>query len=84
MARRIDSLTAGDTVRLQFDGSMGNETYTETMIFVGIKGEGEKRRAIFTDEYQHDAEWEAYRYNGHWAYGTGADRLRLLEVIAGP
>lgn len=25
--------------------------------------------------------WEAYRYQGRWAYGTGADRLRLLEVL---
>lgn len=81
MARRIDSLAIGTKVLLEFTGSMGNSGYTETMIFKGIEGTGDDRRATFADEYDASAEWQAYRYNGYWAYGTSADRLRLLEVI---
>lgn len=81
MARRIDSLAIGTKVLLEFTGSMGNSGYTETMIFKGIEGEGDKRRATFADVYDASNEWQAYRYNGGWAYGTSADRLRLLEVI---
>lgn len=82
MARRIDSLKAGDKVVLEFTGSMGNEGHVETMIFKGITGEGTQRRATFADVYDSTSDWEAYRYNGYWAYGTSADRLRLLEVVA--
>ena len=80
MARRIDSLGVGEKVVLDFTGSMGNTGYRETMIFKGITGEGEKRRATFADQYTED-EWEAYRYNKHWAYGSSADRLRVVEVL---
>lgn len=76
MARRIDSLKAGDKVRLEFCGSrtLGNSAYTDDCIFEGITGSGDDRRAIFGD-------WEAYRYNGGWAYGSSAERLRVLEVL---
>lgn len=76
MARRIDSLKAGDKVRLLFAGSrsLGNDSYEETVIFHGIEGEGEKRRAKFD-------EWEAYRFRGGWAYGSSAEKLSLLEVV---
>lgn len=81
MARRIDSLVTGDKVVLEFTGSMGNSGYTDTVVFKGIEGEGDKRRATFADVYDASSEWQAYRYNGYWAYGSSADRLRLLEVI---
>lgn len=82
MARRIDSLEAGSAVVLEFVGSMGNATYTEKSVFQGIEGTGDKRRARFVDNQTAvPFEWEAYRFNGHWAYGSSADRLRLLEVV---
>jgi hypothetical protein len=78
MARRIDSLKAGDKVRLEFCGSrsLGNDGYTDDCVFEGIIGEGDARRAKFDD-------WEAYRYRGGWAYGSSAEPLRLLEVLEG-
>lgn len=77
MARRIDSLNVGDKVRLEFCGSrsLGNDPYTDDCVFEGIVGEGDARRAVFGD-------WEAYRYNGGWAYGSSAERLRVLEVLS--
>lgn len=76
MARRIDSLNVGDKVLLSFEGSrsLGNDAYTDECIFAGITGEGNDRRASFGD-------WEAYRFRGGWAYGSSAERLRVLEVI---
>lgn len=73
MARRIDSLQPNETVTLQFHGSksLGNEPYLLEATFEGIIGTGEERRAQFD-------EVEAYRYNGHWAYGTSAEKLSLV------
>jgi hypothetical protein len=73
MARRIDSLKQNEKVTLQFHGSktLGNEPYTLEAVFEGITGEGDERRANFD-------EVEAYRYNGHWAYGTSAEKLTLV------
>lgn len=77
MARRIDSLKAGDKVRLEFCGSrsLGNAPYVDDCVFEGITGAGDDRRAIFGD-------WEAYRFRGGWAYGSSAEPLRLLEVLS--
>jgi hypothetical protein len=78
--KRIDSLKPGDVVTLRFVGRWGNSTYEERMEFVGITGAGDDRRATFrTPGYAND-DWDAYRFNGRWCYGTSADPLVLLEV----
>lgn len=74
MARRIDSLKPNETVTLRFNGSksLGNEPFEDSYTFLEIVGSGEDRRAMFTD-------LEAYRYKGHWAYGTSAEKLTVVE-----
>lgn len=76
---RIDQLQAGQEVTLKFHGSksIGNEPYEETHTFLGIVGEKDDRRAVFSDG---STQWEAYRYNGGWAYGSSAERLSLVSV----
>ena len=80
MAKRIDSLTAGETVNLKFHGSksLGNGSHVCEAIFVAINGEGEERRAEFDDADGYSSSWEAYRFNGHWAYGSSAERLSVI------
>lgn len=76
---RIDSLKPGSTVLMDFNGK------DETAIFVGIDGEGDERHAKFMQAFKEgDAlySWDAYRYNGRWAFGTSAEPLRLLSVCA--
>lgn len=82
---RIDSLKPGDTVELAFS-HYGNkdETY-EYAVFLGIKGEGDTRRAEFIQRERGDTSvfnWEAYRFNGRWVYGTSAERLRVQEIVS--
>lgn len=85
---RIDKLASGAFVTLDCAGR-----YEQRALFVGIVGEGDARRARFVSNshgagngnvLREDAtgyyEWEAYRYNGGWAFGTSAERLRVLEV----
>ena len=76
----IDKLEFNTTVLLRFHGSNFNETYEEEHIFRGVSGEGDDRRALFWSATGH-YDWEAYRYRGHWAYGTSADRLSLVAVV---
>lgn len=73
---RIDSLVPGTEVTLDFGH------YTETAKFLSLRGGGVERTASFksTDTDGREYEWEAYRYQGHWVYGTSADRLRLVKV----
>lgn len=80
---RIDTLTPGDTVRLLYAGSatFGNGPHEGEAVFLGISGAGDARRATFRDTTGRQITWEAYRYNGHWAYGSSAEPLRLLEVL---
>lgn len=76
MRRTIDTLTPGEAVRLGFV-----EYGSEPAIFIGIEGEGEERLATFESkdaDNGHTYRWQAYRYCGHWAYGTSADHLRLV------
>ncbi|MFC9432731.1 hypothetical protein [Nocardia sp. NPDC057030] len=78
----IDDLTAGEHVKLMFsaDPATGNRPYSEAAIFQSIDGAGEDRRATF-ESIGADGRpyrWDAYRFEGNWAYGTGADRLGLL------
>jgi hypothetical protein len=80
MALRIDKLTPGTSVVLD----MGYEA--ENSVFLGIEGSGDKREARFlsVDKDGKTYEWRAYRYNGHWAYGTSADYLRLDQIRHNP
>lgn len=87
---RLDTLERGSFVLLDFNGQ-----YEERAMFVGIVGEGDDRHARFVTidtleprprvsgghYYKGYYEWEAYRYNGRWAFGTSAEPLRLLEVL---
>lgn len=79
---RIDTLTPGTEVTLDFAGR-----YAEDVTFLGIDGEGDDRRARFRS-YDNDQaryyEWEAYRYEGRWAFGIGAGTLRLVSVESTP
>ena len=75
--KRIDSLKPNTPVLLKFFRS------TEEATFLAIVGEGDERRARFV---QHDDaiglfEWEAYRFQGRWAYGTSAERLSLVAIL---
>jgi hypothetical protein len=84
MAKRIDKLKSGTQVTLKFHGSksLGNDPYIEDAIFVGIYGVGDDRRARFMSANAtigNTGGWDAYRFNGHWAYGTSAERLSLVE-----
>ncbi len=76
---RIDTLTVGTKVRLDFGGD-----YEEEATFMGITGTGDDRRATFesVDEDRHDVyTWQAYRYNRRWAFGTSAQTLSLVKVV---
>lgn len=78
-APRIDSLQPGTKVVLDFAGK-----YTEEHVFQGIRGEGDSRVARFdgTSHLGGPYSWEAYRYNGRWAFGTSAEWLRLDKVVS--
>lgn len=90
MAKRIDSLTPGTRVRLKFCAEYqgkGGE-HEDDAVFVKLEGTGDDRRATFRtyDEQTRERtgrefyEWDAYRFNGRWAYGTSAETLRLVAV----
>lgn len=86
---RLDKVRPGSFVRLGLDG--GGRRSEELAIFLRVSGEGDDRRAFFVQPNPYGTDvftWEAYRYHGltgqgsgYWAYGSSADRLRLLEVI---
>lgn len=82
LAERIDNLTPGSFVELEIDGDF------ENALFVGVRGKGDERRAAFVQMAYppppHTFEWEAYRFNGHWAYGSSAELLRLSAVLVEP
>jgi hypothetical protein len=77
---KIDQLEPGTKVTLLFHGSksLGNSSYTSEEVFVRMTGTGEDRRAWFTTS-DGTYEWEAYRYQGRWAYGSSAERLSLVQ-----
>lgn len=83
MSKRIDSLKPNSRITLQFNGRGGNRTRREPALFLGVTGTGDDRRAKFRsfDDYNFRTyEWEAYRFEGFWAYGSSADRLQLISV----
>lgn len=74
---KMGQLQPGQQVLLGFKGS------DEVAWFVAMEGEGESRRIKFLQNGPDGKpfDWEAYRYEGHWAYGTSADRLVLRQVL---
>jgi hypothetical protein len=80
----ISHLTAGDKVTLEFSEECqgAGHAYREAATFVGIDGAGKSRLATFTtlDENGNEYEWEAYRYDGAWRYGSAADALYLVSI----
>lgn len=82
-APRIDKLEPGAHVRLYFTSTYGNQEREEDAVFVGITGDGDDREATFRqpDSDSEPFEWQSYRYDGYWAYGSSAERLVLVEVF---
>ena len=74
--KTIDRLVPGQPCRLGFKHG------DEPAVFMKIEGEGSLRRATFRQKLHSGGwtEWEAYRYQDRWVYGTSADRLRLVEA----
>lgn len=81
--KRIDNLTPGTEVVLRFVGRWGNETHEEPATFLRIERGliADDRLAHFRSPHSDGTtyEWRAYRYQGRWAYGTGADPLQLAD-----
>jgi hypothetical protein len=78
---RIDSLTPGSSVTLSF--KTWGTTYEERAIFIKIIGEGNDRKARFlsvNSPGEQTYEWDAYRYQGRWVYGSSAQALSLASV----
>jgi hypothetical protein len=78
----IEALSPGERVRLRFCGSPDwGSAHTDTATFLDLTGTGDDRRARFESRDQDGRlyEWEAYIFEGDWAYGTSAERLMLLE-----
>jgi len=79
--RQIARLTPGQDVTLKF--TTRNGFYTEDNRFVGLTDGGE--RATFTTHAADEGtpyNWDAYRFQGRWVYGSSAQRLSL--VVARP
>lgn len=76
MGKRLDSIAVGESVTATFHGSknLGNEPYTLEVVVAGRSGTGDDRRVTLDDD---GASFEVYRFNGHWAYGTSAERLSI-------
>jgi hypothetical protein len=77
MVRRIDSLTPGARVVLNFDND-----YEEPAKFLRVEGSGAEREAWFESlgPAGEPYKWAAYRFEGYWVYGSSAQRLRVVEV----
>lgn len=77
---RLDKIPAGSIVTFRY-----RNHEPERAFFSGIKGSGDSRRALFTSRRcglpvaKTTYDWEAYRYNGYWALGSSADRMRILD-----
>ena len=81
----LDDLTGDNEIKvlLLFCGSaqLGNEPYSEDAVYIGRSGDGEDARITFETRAPQPVgtyRWEAYRFEGHWVYGTSAEELRLL------
>jgi hypothetical protein len=80
MAKRISPKNIGSTFHLLFDKNTrftGPVDDRKDNVLVRIEGEGDDKRAVFNDP--EIGEWEAYRWNGRWAYGSSCEPLRVIE-----
>lgn len=73
--KRISAKYVGEKLNLAFHGTYDRTVDEHTLI--KLEGEGDDARATFRDVS--GMEWEAYRYNGRWAYGSGAHRLTVVQ-----
>lgn len=73
------TLVPGDIVTLRFEG--GADSYTEPAVFVGnVEENGEiQKRFRSTREDGTTYEWEAYRWEGAWRYGSSAQLLFVAQ-----
>lgn len=78
MGKRLDSIAVGEAVTVTFQGSkiLGNDSYTLDLVVAGREGTGDDRR-VTLDEADGGAEFDVYRFQGRWAYGTSAERLSV-------
>ena len=76
MAKRISPKNIGHMFELRFHGTHPSEDRWDFYTLIKFEGEGEDARATFKDEH---IEWEAYRFAGHWAYGSSGDRLSVCK-----
>lgn len=76
MTIRLDKLPALTVVSIEIKYGV------EEVVFIGIDGEGDDRKARFLSRGYHGEvyEWAAYRMNGRWAYGTSGDRLKVTDA----
>jgi len=75
--RQIARLTPGEACVLKFQTSNG--AFTEDVKFVSLSEDGQS--AIFRSHDDDNApayDWEAYRFQGRWCYGSSAQRLSLV------
>lgn len=80
MAKQIGRLVAGESVTLKFQTRGGS--FEEPAEFLGMTDEGNAKfrtggqdQAENPDDYY---DWEAYRFQGRWCYGSSAQRLSLV------
>lgn len=90
MPTQIRSLYPGAVVELEF---VGNRDPFELAVFLEHRGKGDDQVAVFRQSENVGRtpagqladplgfEWEAYRFQGRWAYGTSANPLRLNRIV---
>ncbi len=81
MAKRIALKNVGETFQLRFtaDGFVENQLLVQ---FGGDLNDLETCRASFREIKEDGSqgfEWEAYRFNKRWCYGTSADILVVVS-----
>lgn len=76
---QLDKMTVGKILTLDF----GN--HIDDAVFIGITGEGDHRKAHLVSATKGGAlmPWEAYRFNGRWAFGSSAERVSIIGVRNG-
>ena len=83
MSKRLGSIPVGHFVKIHFRGSksLGNEPYDEVAQVVAHLGDGDNERVRLSalGYGGADIDFEAYRFEGHWAYGSSAERLSVLD-----
>lgn len=79
MARRISSMQAGEAVTLRFHTRSGH--FDEAAVFVGLSEDGETATFRSASDNKSDDDtydWDAYRFQGRWCYGSSAQRLSVV------